>query len=147
MKPVSLMIQVNDYRNGMYVGRCGGVQISDFLHLDPRVLPEPRCTLNLKARTFSIHRQSVPILSHGMWVGNWCWDEISVDAEDAALLISACINEKLDGAKPGIVWVWGFEEAQGDAGIALADAREMGIEITPTRVLDAIYENMLEAAR
>lgn len=147
MNPVQIMICVNGHRNGMYAGRCAGINISDFLSLDPRVLPEPKCTLDLKAKTFSIHHQCVPILSYGNWVGNWCWDEIGVDAEDAALLISAMLNEKIDSAKHGIVWTWGFDTATGDAGIALSVARDAGVEITPTRVMEAIYENMLEVAR
>jgi hypothetical protein len=145
MKPIDLMVCVNDYRNGAYAGRCAGLHISDFLHLDPRVLPEPRCTLT--ARTFSIHRTKIPILNCTDWVGNWCWNSIRIDVEDAAVLIAAALNEKINGhpdKEP--IWAWGFEEAQGDSGIGLSNAREASEPITPARVLGAIYENAMEVA-
>lgn len=145
MKPIDIMICVNSPRNGTYTGRCAGIEICDFIDLDPRVLPEPPCVL--RPEKFSIHRCHIPLIGHQSWVGNWCWDCIRVDPEDAALLISAVLSESYSSPTKYVsnsVCVWGFDSAHGDSGIALSRDRDHGEEITPARVLAAIYENAEE---
>lgn len=136
MKTVSIMLCVNNPDNGMYAGRCAGIEFDDFMELEPIILPEPRCTLRPGA--FSIHHCSVKAISHQLWVGNRCWDAITVSALDAARILTAALNAKWDG-----LYLWGIDRAKGDAAIAMMDERAAGVgpEITVARVLVAMKAN------
>lgn len=135
-KLIDVMICVNNPDNGNYAGRLAGLNIHDFIDLEPVVLPEPRCTIG--DGYFSVHRCRVGVYGYQQWVGNWCWNSIRVTREDAALLVSRMLSETYtDGA--GKPWkVWGIQSAHGDAAIALADRLTAGDTITATDVLGAM---------
>lgn len=119
---LSVMICVNNPHNGLFCGRIAGLEISDFLHLEPRVLPEPRCTL--RGGYFSVHRHKVPIFSHQSWVGNWCWDAVSMKGLGGAALIAHLLSQHVSDEA---FKVWGFDRADGEAAIEL-----MQTHVAPT---------------
>jgi hypothetical protein len=134
MKTITMMLCVNHHRNGMYAGRCAGIDVGRTLELRPCILPEPRCTM--KPLWFSLHHCAVNILSHQNWVSNWCWDAITVTVDDAARLIHRCLTHKSNRHH-----VWSIDMASGDEAIALADA----VRGTPASVTVEMVRKTLEA--
>lgn len=144
-RTISVMLCVNNPDNGNYCGRCAGIHIDDFLDLDPRVLPEPRCTLN--DGYFRIHRRRFPIHSHQSWVGNWCWDAVEMTHEDVAALVALCLSQRWkDDLEPVGISVWGIDCAHGDPAIRLADMDREQKPIRPFDVLDAWMNSLPPAA-
>lgn len=118
---IPVMICVNNPDNGHYSGRCAGISVDDLIGLESCVLPEPRCTLKLDARTFSIHRTPFAYRSHKPWVGNWCWDCIWLTCEDLARLIHLCLSQAIPVQGQRSWDVWRIDRAEGKRCIAMMD--------------------------
>lgn len=87
---VSIDVSCNDPDNGNFVGkftmlqvRCGDIDL-EFEGPWPQSRGMSFSVNNGKAQ---IGRIKVPILGYGNWVGNWCWDSISVKWPDALRII------------------------------------------------------------
>lgn len=82
--PFTVMVCCNDYRNGNPTGRFESLEIFDceltglpmtFSCEDRHHRERNSGTGDMTAR---FGRLTVPALSYKSWVGNWCWDAVSV---------------------------------------------------------------------
>lgn len=90
-----LAMACNDYRNGNYKGVVDAINIADEsgdgLHL---VGDRPlSCSVTKSAnsgmpRFLCIGHLRLRIHSYSTWVGNWCWDEASMDNEELAKAVN-----------------------------------------------------------
>lgn len=137
MNTIDVMLCVNNPNNGAFCGRCCAVQIADFIELDARVLPEPRC--HFGDGYFGIHRRHFQYKSCTDWVGNWCWDLIRVTPDVAAYLIEVLLDQKWKHPHLGdsFVNVWGFDSADG-AAIALMKRHAAKKPISRAQILRAM---------
>lgn len=89
---VQLMLCVNDVNSGNPTGHVSILEVTsenlvlsgDYLYDDAnptfRLLDAP-----LRIR---VGRRVFPIQGYAAWVGNWCWDEVLMQREDARKLIA-----------------------------------------------------------
>jgi len=100
-----LMLCVNHWRNGAFIGRARSVALGDALTLEsPYADASLRCRLD--ARTFGLGaRRTWPHCGHATWVGNWCWDAVRVTPATAADVLNFTLGR---GYRPesGFVELW-----------------------------------------
>lgn len=87
------LLSVNDGNNGLPTGHIDGVDVmgeeGDVLELRACVWPPSRCPRFTRGDGWvRISRRKFPILGYKEWVGNWCWDAVSMGAADGAELLN-----------------------------------------------------------
>ncbi len=89
-KPASIRVLLccNDPDNGEFEGRICGIEIGD-LKLDSLCEPGPKLFYSFAEPAFiRIAGKKFPIEGHGSWVGNWCWDSVSMAPKDVLRLLN-----------------------------------------------------------
>jgi hypothetical protein len=82
---VYLMIAVNDADNGAFTGRARGFNFdypgsADIaLSLENNDWNGDMVCRRVGADRLRIGRRVFSILSYGTWIGNWCWDGVTVE--------------------------------------------------------------------
>lgn len=102
-----LMLCVNNYRNGVFSGRCSSISLYDCEQL---TLESPYLDRHLKCeigKDFLRLGKSKQWPHHGEkhWVGNWCWNSVTVAPEVAAGILNFAIRR---GYRPtvGVEELW-----------------------------------------
>lgn len=132
-----IMLAVNDYRNGNFLGRVEKVELisrdsSDIaLELENHFSPPATIAFAVKGNKARIGRKMFAIKGYATWVGNWCWDAILVDAETAAAILNYLSSLKLHDQRkftPQAGWtaLWGLYEQGAFSADALEKARTTG---------------------
>jgi hypothetical protein len=90
---VSLMLCVNDHRNGVFDGLCRGISLDDCEQLtleSPNLDRHLKCEIGASFLRLGKMRQW---RHYGAktWVGNWCWDAVALSPEDAADVLNFAI--------------------------------------------------------
>lgn len=90
-----LAMACNDHRNGSYTGHVSTIHIADS-HGDVLLLAGDRplsCGVSRspnsnKLRNLRIGHLRLRLHSYSTWVGNWCWDEATLDTDDLAKVVN-----------------------------------------------------------
>ena len=123
---ITLMLCVNHWRNGVFTGRCRELSI----HTPDRpsrgdcalTLESPwadrslRCRIGDHCLTLG-RRHTWPHLGHTEWVGNWCWDAVTLRPRDAVQAVNFVLRM---GYRPtvGLADVWYRVERAGKLRVA-----------------------------
>lgn len=79
---VRILLATNDHRNGQPTGRVRALEIPDVISLEAPT-PPPVGYIRPVSMRLRIAGWSYPVLAHASWVGNWCWDAVTVSDQDA----------------------------------------------------------------
>lgn len=81
---VRILLATNDHRNGQPTGTVGALEIPDVISLEAPH-PEPPCVIYPYRTPPHVEIEGAPyaILGYASWVGNWCWDAVTVSDDDA----------------------------------------------------------------
>jgi hypothetical protein len=81
---VRLYLAVNDHRNGEPTGRIRALDILDVISLEAPE-PPPTCVIYPYRTPPHLEIDGYPYWIEGYtsWVGNWCWDAVTVSDDDA----------------------------------------------------------------
>ena len=104
---IPLMVSVNGENDGCFKGRVDAISIEH--DSEPMIFLQ---RIDSKGTHFDyikkggkffikFGRMRIEIHSHKSGVGNWCWDEVEIDAKDAAELLNYLRRQP----------TWSFEEA------------------------------------
>jgi hypothetical protein len=85
---VRIMLATNDHRNGEPTGHVRALQILDVITLDaPEPPPTCRILTDRRPPYVEIDGTLYPIQDYASWVGNWCWDAVTVSDDDAVTIL------------------------------------------------------------
>lgn len=88
---VPVMLACNDPDNGRFVGIVDMIEVGDeFLELEghARLTVNPSVRGVVRADMVRLGRYRYRYRSYIKWYGNWCWDRIEMEAEEAAKLLN-----------------------------------------------------------
>lgn len=85
MTTIHVNICVNSHKNGMPLYRLDGLSIDDFIQLEP--IDRPLRCKRVGNNHLRIGKNIYRIYGYGTWVGNWCWDAVTVDVEVAQQIL------------------------------------------------------------
>lgn len=89
---VSVMFACNNPDNGLFIGRFENLALSFGANGDAQHLsingPSRKLTF-LNGNKLRVCRRTLPIGRRREWVGNWCWDEVTLCPLGTARLLNA----------------------------------------------------------
>lgn len=129
---INVMVAINNPRNGMPSNRISGIDIEGFLYIDSAVYPDPRCTIG--SNWIRLHAKRFRFSGSKSWVGNWCWDSLSMTETECAAMLAHCINFRAASGHP----FWAVDCAHGEAAIAIADKARAGVPVTAEEIVEAM---------
>jgi len=97
---ISVDFACNDPDNGNFVGKFHMMQVragDDDMEFDGPWSQSEGITFSAKDGKARIGRIIVPFWSYRQWVGNWCWDSISVSWVEALRIINYVGKNKAGG--------------------------------------------------
>lgn len=96
---ISVMFDCNRRQNGSFRGYCDQVRMNDSVDF------EIRTHVDIRDHAIRFGWRVFPITSRKRWVGNWCWDEVTMDNETAHKLFHyLALLEATITAAPSKVW-------------------------------------------
>jgi hypothetical protein len=138
VKPIDVMLCVNDGRNGLFCGKLAGIDIHDFLQIDCAEIPERGCSFHDSDGYFSVHRKKFRYRGHTSWVGNWCWDSVRMEAAESARFIAFLLSQRGKFKSDEPYAVWHIDCAHGEAAIAIMEKHSRLEAISADEVLAAM---------
>lgn len=117
---IHIMLAVNDPDNGIETGYVRAIDFDDLLSVwayDP--VMTCRCVGNDKLR---LGRRVFPIQGYTTWVGNWCWDAVSVDIETANAIAEHIRKSGKFSPEQGVIEVWDAWDNGQPIDLRIADA-------------------------
>src|SRR5690349_14173418 len=81
---VQVMLACNDPDNGNFAGECDTIEIPDLITVEG---PALKCQFIDDGRWLRLEDQGFMIRSHATWVGNWCWDQVTMSLAEAGRLL------------------------------------------------------------
>jgi hypothetical protein len=90
MNEIQIMMATNDPDNGNFTGRCDAIDIAApgaEIVMELRS-DRPLSVTRLGRRNLRLGHTSQRILGYSTWVGNWCWDMVTVDVRTAVKIIN-----------------------------------------------------------
>lgn len=99
----------NRWQDGSPRGKVSSVEVrfrpGVSLELDITGWPEPPFTYHAERRVLVFLGRHWPIRSYQTWVGNWCWDEVSVDPLVGLQMLRAMRADGRFGCTGGAVFL------------------------------------------
>jgi hypothetical protein len=86
MGSLLVMVQCNDYRNGMHQGWTENVVVED--EIIELYGPRIRTRFDYKKNRLHLGRRAFACRGMREWVGNWCWDGFTVTPAVAADMVN-----------------------------------------------------------
>lgn len=129
MTTMQIDLCVNDPNNGNSTGMLWAIQFDNVIHLESNFIPDPdvRC-YRCDDHHVKIGRRKFPIIGYAFWVGNWCWDTITVTVATANEILAYIQSLRLHDRQK-----FGVESAQEDVN----DDYELGRKIDLNNYLEA----------
>lgn len=81
----TVMLCCNDPRNGSFTWRVHNVEIDDEFRLE--AVPENGFSLGIAPDGIRVFRRRFKAQGHARWVGNWCWDAVQMELQEARRLV------------------------------------------------------------
>lgn len=110
-----IMLAVNHHENGVFDGKLRAIHIMDSEGCDfslDCVDREPLCEYYEKTNEVKISRRKFPYKSLMPWVGNWYWDQISVDEKVGLEILKylKSLNKLSPDSAEGDFWIQQMED-------------------------------------
>lgn len=99
-----IMLAVNDPDNGCHSGYLRAVDFDDLLSV--WAYDNAMTCRYISDHKLRIGRRVFPIQGYTTWVGNWCWDAISVDYDTANAIAEHIRNSGKFSPEQGVIEVW-----------------------------------------
>jgi len=84
---VKLMLRVNSEKNGVHLGKVDQIQILDLMDLEGKLL---ECYA--ASGTLVIDGLRFNLKGYANWVGNWCWDQATVEHVHVPRILKALMD-------------------------------------------------------
>lgn len=87
----------NQLENGLPSGGLRAIEFGNHASFESIYLDAPICTCCVAHDKVRLGRKIFPIASYAPWVGNWCWDTITVTPEIASEILRHLRSMKYHG--------------------------------------------------
>jgi hypothetical protein len=107
--PIRVQLCCNSHRNGMFRGRLSDIVFGD-CELISLYLPNVRIRYLDDGKRIAIAGKKWRVFGHREWVGNWCWNMVTMRLADAVSLLNHLRSVKGAGcevAEESLYATWG----------------------------------------